>query len=140
MKLLTTYKGKRRVPDGGVPADLDLIKALAAEARARTEMFTGVKVVSDETQMWAPDWLKAETAHEFVLPRRTVCQIIRRAYTPEPPFTSQPRFDRDALVSMRRDYAELPLFRQTAGDRFEVHKLAWRAPRNVYERTERNLP
>lgn len=82
MKLLTTYKGKRRVPDGGVPADLDLIKALAAEARARTEMFTGVKVVSDETQMWAPDWLKAEATAEFVLPQREFCQVFERVHTP----------------------------------------------------------
>lgn len=111
-----------------------LPEEIPAAASARTETFTSIAVVTDETQAWPAPVKDAE----FTLPRRTLCQIFRRAYTPPPPFTSQPRFDRSALHAMRQDCRSpedggLPVFTSLIGGPYDLHQMAWRAPRNVYE-------
>lgn len=66
------------------------------------------------------------------LPVRDHCDL-RPRFIPhqEPkPFTSTPHYQRDVSQSLRRDYAELPLFRRTARDRFTLHQLAMRIPHN----------
>jgi len=48
-----------------------------------------------------------------------------------PPAIDEVRLNRNILVSLRRDYAQLPLFRAGVADRFVLHQLAMRAPSTI---------
>ena len=72
----------------------------------------------------AATWASAGPLHTQK-PRRPPAAAI------PPPAIDEVQLNRNILVGLRRDYAQLPLFRAGVADKYQLHQLAMRAPSTI---------